>query len=249
MKRTKFALLSDAVFFTVCAFFISFTLLRYFFKSATTALLISALLSCAACAASLFILLSGRNKALDGSARKREVQTLSLYLSLCGGREIAGLFSAAIPKARACGNHVEDDENYYRFIFRLSPVTCDDVAAFIRLKTSKKKVIYCCDISAEARALCDDFAIKAECTDGAYRLLSKADMLPEGRAKFAAKRQNVFKKIGGRLNKKTYFTLLLCGAFLCAYSFFTFYPLYYVICGCATVALAAALFAVKRNQS
>ena len=64
MKRINFALISDVLFFTLCAFILCFTAIRFYFKNAVTALILAIGFSVACGVIAFFILYARRKKKL-----------------------------------------------------------------------------------------------------------------------------------------------------------------------------------------
>lgn len=248
MKKINFALVSDTFFFTVCAFVISFTALRYFFKSAITALIISVGIAATVCFVTLFLLISGRRAKLFKSYNEREKKSLGLHLSVSSQNYILDLFKKALDGTYTVGNHVEDKDFAYYFNFKLSPLTADDIARVIKGKGEKSKKIFCCLASAEASSLAEDFNVKTVDIAEVYMLLKEKNLLPEKYALGEVKRTGFFKKIKKCFNRKLCAPLFFSGLFLLFYSYFTFYPLLYIIFGgVLTILSAVCLFVPQKG--
>ncbi|MDE6557519.1 MAG: hypothetical protein K2K39_00270 [Clostridia bacterium] len=239
MKRLNFALVSDVIFFTLCAFILSFTLIRFYTKSAITALIaaIGCALICGIIA--FFILYQKRKKTLLLSLGESERKSLSLHLSVCSTAYLNDLFENALIGTYIGGNHLQSAENIYFFNFKLSPISPDDIAEIIKFDSAKKKCLYCCEASPAALSLAEDFGIKVTEIAEIYALLKDKKLLPEKYALGNVKKPSFFKRVKKRFNRKLCPPLFFCGLSLLFFSFFTFYPLYYIIFGGALLALSA----------
>lgn len=239
MKKINFALVSDVIFFTLCAFILCFTGVRYYTKNAQTALIVAigTALSCGLIA--FYILLARRKKQLILSLSENEKKSLSLHLSVCGEEYILNLFENALEGTYARGNRLQDNENVYFFNFKMSPLSSDDIAEIIRFKSQKQKNIYCCEIAPAALSLAEDFSIKVVTVAEIYALLKDNNLLPEKYALGNVKKPNILKRIKKRFNRKICAPLFFSGLTLLFFSFFTFYPLYYIVFGGLLTGLSA----------
>ena len=239
MKKINFALISDALFFTLCAFILSFTAVRFYLKSALTALIIAIGCAAAVLIISLFALISRRKKRLLASIGESEKKSLSLHLSVCTPTNVKNLFKNAFDGTYIEGNRLQDEENIYFFNFKLSPLSADDIAAVIRDESEKKKHVYCCEISSAAQSLAEDFQITVKTIAHVYALLKDNNLLPEKYALGNVKKPNFFKKIKRRFNRKIAAPLFFCGLTLLFFSFFVSFPVYYTVVGGILLVLSA----------
>lgn len=241
MKKVNFALISDVLFFGLCAFILSFTLIRFYTKSAVTALICAIGIAVACAISAFFILYYKRKKHLIVSLGESEKKSLSLHLSVCGTKEIHRLFLSAIDGAYLDENIIRDGECAYFFNFKLSPVSPDDIAEIIRSDVSEKKCVYCCEASPAALSLAEDFDIRITCVSEIYALLKDKKLLPEKYALGNVKKPNIFKKIKKRFNRRLCPSLFFCGLTLLFFSFFTSYSIsvYYIVSGGLLLVLSA----------
>lgn len=239
MKKLNLALISDVLFFALCAFILSFTIIRFYTKSAVTALICAVGCGIIFGALAFVILYNKRKKHLVASLGESEKKSLSLHLSVCNKREVQKLFTDALDGAYTENGSVCDRDHVYFFNFKLSPVSPDDIAEIIKTETDRKKCVFCCEVSPAARSLAEDFDIRVVCTAEIYALLKDKKLLPEKYALGNVKKPNVFKRIKKRFNRKLCPSLFFCGLTLLFFSFFTFYPVYYVAFGGALMVLSA----------
>lgn len=239
MKKINFALISDVLFFTLCAFILSFTAIRFYCKNAVTALILAIGIALGFGVISFFILLAKRKKRLILTLGENEKKSLSLHLSVCGTAYIHKLFLAALDGAYMEDNRVCDEKHVYFFNFKMSPVSPDDVAEIIRTETPKDKRIFCCDVSPAALSLAEDFSIKVTTVAEIYALLKDKKLLPEKYALGNVKKPNILKRIKKRFNRRLCPSLFFSGLTLLFFSFFTFYPIYYIVFGGLLLILSA----------
>lgn len=239
MKKINFALVSDALFFTVCAFILSFTAVRFYLKSALTALIIALGCSVAVLIISLFALISRRKKRLIASVGESERKSLSLHLSVCSPYSVKQLFKNALDGTYIEDSQLQDDEHAYYFNFKLSPLSADDIAEIIRYDEPKRKCVYCCEIAPAALSLAEDFDIRVQTIGHIYALLKDKKLLPEKYAMGNVKKPNIFKRIKKRFNRKIAAPLFFCGLTMLFFSFFVTFPVYYTVIGGVLLLLSA----------
>ncbi|MCM1545940.1 MAG: hypothetical protein NC033_02780 [Clostridiales bacterium] len=239
MKKINFALISDVIFFALCAFVLCFTGVRFYTRNALTALIVAVGTAAACGLIAFYVLLAKRKKRLILSLSESEKKSLSLHLSVCGEEYLLNLFENALDGTYVRGKRLQDNENVYFFNFKMSPLSSDDIAQIIRVNNKKRKHIYCCEISPAALSLSEDFSIDVVTVAEIYALLKDKNLLPEKYALGNVKKPNVIKRIKKRFNRKLCPALFFSGITLLFFSFFTFYPLYYVIFGGLLTALSA----------
>lgn len=239
-------LVLDTLFAGVCAFLLFFTAIRFYTKNVWVAL------AFAACALFLFgalafLYISGRhNRKLLVSRDEKEKKLLSLHLSLSSDIYVRNLFKKAFGEgAKISGKRLNFAERTHYFCFKMSPITEDDAAAVIKSRTELKKVIYCCKASPEAAELCANFGIEICTVDNVYNLLKEKKMLPEKYVYEGAKKVGVRTKIRARFSRKLCAPLFWSGIALLALSYFTYFPVYYIVSGGILLLLAAVALVVN----
>ena len=246
MKKINFALVSDVIFFALCAFILCFTGVRFYTRNALTALII-AIGAAAVCGLiAFYILLAKRKKRLILSLSESEKKSLSLHLSVCDDEYVLNLFEKALEGTYVRGNRLQDNENIYFFNFKMSPLSADDIAEVVRKTGKKRKHVYCCDISPAALSLAEDFSVDTVTVAEIYALLKDKNLLPEKYALGNVKKPNIFKRIKKRFNRKLCPPLFFSGLTLLFFSFFTFYPTYYIVFGGLLMALSAVSVLISR---
>ena len=239
MRKINLAVISDVLFFTLCAFLVCFTLIRYFFKSVAVAIIISCIVAAAVLLLTLFLSLKRRQKLIATTVGEGERKLIAIYLSTLTPDKLKSLFLAALDGTYAVGNRIEDDENEYRFCFKLTPLTCDDIAEQIKYGGEKQIILLCCSLAPDAISFAKDFSIKTLCVGELYPLLKKKGLLPESYPFAHSVKKGVISKVKKRFNRRLCPSLFFSGLFLLIYSFFSFYPVWYIVTGSVLTLLSA----------
>lgn len=248
MKKINLAVVSDVLFFTLCAFLISFTALRYFFKSVAWAIACSALLAVAVCLISLRLTLKKRERLIATTIGEGERKLLAIHLSTLSLCDVKSLFLNALDGTYALDNGIADGEKEYRFCFKLSPLTCDDVASVIKERCEKQLVLLCCAVQSETVGFAKDFGVTLFSMGEIYPLLKQKKLLPESYPFKSSVKKGVFNKVKGRFNRRLCHSLFFSGLFLLIYSLFSFYPVWYIVTGSILLLLSAVcLFFAESN--
>ncbi len=243
MRRINLPLLLDTLFAGACAFLLFFTAIRYYTKNAVIAL-VFAVTACLLFGALGFLYISRKqNKKLLISRNEKNKKLLALHLSLSSDAYVCALLSDCLKadgdKPVIKNGKILTNDCVYFVNFKMQPLCEDDVAAIIKTKTEKKKLLFCCAVAPEAAALAENFSIEIKQLDYVYALLEEKKLLPEKYIYEGAKKINVFKRIKMRFNRKICAPLFWSGAALLALSYFTFFPIYYIISGSIMLILAA----------
>lgn len=240
MKRLNLPLVADTFFAAICAFLLFFTAIRYYTKSAVLGLIFGI------CAALLFGTLgflyisNKQNKSLLLSRDEKNKKLLSLHLSLSSDAYILNLFKKCLgEEARIRGKRVIYGGQSYFFNFKMQPISEDDVARVIKSKTGGEKIIYCNCADVAAAALAVHFTIKICGIDEVFALLKKNNLLPEKYVYEDAKKTGFLKRVRARFNRRLCAPLFWSGTALLALSYFTFFPVYYIVGGGIMLILSA----------
>lgn len=239
MKRINLPLIADTVFTAIIFFIIAFTATRFYTKSAFWGLFIgipSALLGGGAA----FAYISGKqNMKYKLSKDEREKRLLSHHLALCNPERITALFLKLLGQnAKVKGKNVYYENRVCYFIFQFQPLNMDEAAKIIK-SCAEDKLVYCNAVMTEATELFKEFNVEYIDINGIYPLLKDADLLPENYKYDCEKRQKFTARIKMRFNKKLCFPLFWSGLTLTLLSYFTFYPVYYIVSGGILLALSA----------
>lgn len=245
MRRINLPLILDTLFFTLCTFLLFFTALRFYTKNSALSLILAISAGLAVGVLSYFYISRKQNKKLLLSRDERQKKLLALHLSLSSDEYVLNLFKGCLGEgARIRGKRIFTKNCVNYFNFKMQPLSEDDIALVIKHKSDGKKKLFCTKISAEAAYLAQNFGIELTDIEGVFSLLKEHDALPE-KYLYEDRRVGAFKKIKSRFNRKLSAPLFLSGAALLALSFFTFFPLYYIISGGVMLILSLIAFTVK----
>lgn len=239
MRRINLPLILDTAFAALCAFLLFFTSLRYYTKNVVIALTFGI------AAGVLFGLLSflyqskKHDKKLMISRDEKNKKLLSLHLSLSSDEYILNLFSKLFEGGEIHGGKIITEECAYFPQFTMQPLNEDEVAKVIKFDTDRKKIILCCKKSAEAVILAETFLIEIRDLNEIYPALKENELLPEKYVYEGAKKIGFFKKIKSRFSRKLCAPLFWSGAALLALSYFTFFPIYYIVSGSVMLIISA----------
>lgn len=239
MKRINLPLVFDSFFAALCAFLLFYTAVRFYTKNSLTGLIFGICAFLLFGALAFLYIRKKQNKKLLLARDEKDRKLLELHLSLLPDKDVAAMFVNIIDDGAVQGKHIETDKEIFFFIFCLKQLSPDDIAGVIKFSTGKDKVVYCNEISAEAKELADNFAIKYKTSDKIYLELKDKDALPQKFIFNGGKRPGALKKIKARFNKKLTAPLFWSGLCLLAFSFFTFFPIYYIVTGGILLVLSA----------
>lgn len=240
MRRLNLPLILDTAFAGICAFLLFFTAIRFYTHSAVIGLLFGTfalLLFGALC----FLYISNKqNASLLLSRNEKQKKLLALHLSLSTDAYLVKLFAKCIGEgAKIRGKRVICGGQTYFFNFKMQPVSEDEVAKVIKAKCDGEKILYLVKISAEAQILAEHFSVQTVKIDEIYEKLKERDLLPEKYAYEEAKKIGLFKRIKTRFSKRLCTPLFWSGLSLLALSYFTFFPIYYIVSGGILLILSA----------
>lgn len=244
MRRINLPLVMDTFFAALCAFLLFFTAVRYYTKNVYIALTF-AVCACLLSGCLSYLYVSRKqNKKLLLSRDEKQKKLLALHLSLSTNEYILRLFekclSASEENTQIKENKIYAGESVYFFEFKMQALSEDDIAKAIKFNCENKKIIFCCRISPEAAALADGFLIEIRQIDYIYGLLKESGLLPEKYVYEGPKKTGIWKKIKSRFSRKICVPLFWSGTALLALSYFTFFPVYYIVSGGIMLILSAA---------
>lgn len=248
MKRLNLPLIADTLFTAVCAFLLFFTAIRFYTKSAVIGLIFG-IAGAILFGALSFIYISGKmNKSLLLSRDEKNKKLLSLHLSLSSDGYLSKLIKEALGEgAKIRGKRVICGGVSYFYNFKMQPICEDDVARIIKFKTEDKKCVFCNTALHEAATLAGHFAIDVKGIDEVFALLKKNNLLPEKYVYEDVAKPKFFARVKARFNKKICAPLFWSGAALLAMSYFTFFPVYYIVSGGIMLLLSAVALVVNRG--
>ena len=248
MKRLNLPLILDTFFAGICAFLLFFTAMRYYTKSPIIGLIFGIAAFLLIGALSYLYISNKQNKKLLISRDENAKKLLSLHLSLSSDGYIRRLFKSLFGEgAKISGQKVVFGDTANFFNFKMQPLSEDDVAKVIKYRFEGKKRIYCAKISPEAAALASNFLIELVAIDGVYSALKDKDLLPEKYVYEGAEKIGVFKRVKSRFNRRLAAPLFWSGLGLLFLSYFTFFPIYYIVSGSILLILSAVSLVVAQR--
>lgn len=240
MKRLNLPLILDTLFGAVSAFLLFFTAIRFYTKNAVLGLIFGVV------AGVLFGLLfflyisNKQNKTLLVSRDEKDKKLLALHLSLSRDEYLLNLFKKYFSSdAKIRGKRLICGGVSYFFNFKMQPLSEDDIARVIKLKCPEKKHIFCVKSSPEATMLANNFSIEISGIDEVFSGLKKSELLPEKYIYEKAEKTGFFKRVKARFSRKLCAPLFWSGTALLLLSYFTFFPIYYIISGSLMLILSA----------
>ena len=236
--RKFIPIVSDAAVAALCTFMLAFTFVRYHFGN--TYGLIAAL-PAALAAGTLVFLYKGRKRkrALDTAAMSAGAEKLAAHLALLGPEESAALFARGLDGAKPDGSVAETDRGLYFCSFTPEPADRNALPTAIRHRTEKKKHFVCCTATQECARLAEETGIELICAEEIYGLLKEKDALP-GKYLLEKPKSGMFSKIKGGFSRRLCMPAFWSGAAMLFFSYFSFYPVYYIVSGSLLLVLCAA---------
>lgn len=236
--RKFIPIVSDAAVAALCTFMLAFTFVRYHFGN--TYGLIAAL-PAALAAGTLVFLYKGRKRkrALDTAAMSAGAEKLAAHLALLGPEESAALFARGLDGAKTDDSVAETDRGLYFCSFTPEPADRNALLTAIRHRTEKKKHFVCCTATQECARLAEEAGIELICAEEIYGLLKEKDALP-GKYLLEKPKSGMFSKIKGGFSRRLCMPAFWSGAAMLFFSYFSFYPVYYIVSGSLLLVLCAA---------
>ena len=237
MKRLNLPLITATLFSFACIFLASFTIFNYFIKIVPITAIFSFLIGFLGAFLCFLYISSKQRKKLILAYDKKQTELLSLHLCLSTETSTFGMLEKCFDATQIDGR-LETDDTAFFVCLDIDGLERKHVARAIKNPTSLKKRIVCVGASQGAKALADSFAIDIITVEQLYPLLKSKGLLPEKYIFEDGRKPTFFKRVKARFNKKLCPSLFLSGVGLLALSNFTFFPVYYVICGTLLLLLA-----------
>ena len=239
MKRLNLPLILDTLFAAICAFLLFFTSIRFYTKSPFLGLIFGIVAALLFGALGFIYISRKQNKSFLISRSEKQKKLLALHLTLSSDAYVKNLFSKCFENSEICGKRVICGGVSYFFCFKMQHLSEDDIAQIIKEDVPESKAVYCVKIAPDALALAENFDIKIIEINEVYELLKSKDLLPEKYIYEDKKRDNILKRIRARFSRKLCAPLFWSGLALLALSYFTFFPIYYIVSGGLMLILAA----------
>ncbi len=232
MKRLLLPLISDTALCVFICFFASFTCMRYYTRNIVISL-ICALLCSALVGIISFLCIRGKlkkNYLLKSDEKRRAL--LATHLALADWQYIRDSFLTILPDAEISTNDtlLRFGERHF-FLFKISALRPDDIGDIIKTPCGQKKIVHCNYIESEARAIAESYGIEVKDIKDAYISFNQANIMPQKFTYSPYEKLSFFKSIKGAFKRSLYKKLFFYGMGFLALSYFTFFPLYYVVLG------------------
>ena len=243
MRRINLPLILDTLFAAFCAFLLFLTSIRYYTRNSYLALGFAIAAALLFGALSYLYISKKQNKKLLISRDEKQKKLLSLHLSLSSDEYVCDLMSKCLQDVETEMKNKHGGliigESAYFCNFKMQPLSEDDIAKVIKVNCDEKKIILCNRISTEAMMLCENFLIEVKQIDFVYETLKERQLLPEKYVYEGQKKIGFFTRIKARFSRKICAPLFWSGLALLFLSYFTFFPLYYIISGGIMLILSA----------
>lgn len=245
MKKIDFPLAADVLFYSVCVWFLSLGIMRYYRIGFAVCLACATLFSLAA-GALAFLFIFGKHRKRTLSKREAEARdALMLHLALERPERVRAAllqaFTADGRKAHLKDDALTADEVPVVPLFFMQPVSADDVARLIREYGKEQFVIACNALSPEAEKLLATFGLRAMRGNEIYALFARTETTPRPLICGEIPRRTVKTKLRRSFAKSNARPFLISGIVLLTMSLFTAFPVYYLASGSVLLASAIAV--------
>ncbi|MCD8372703.1 MAG: hypothetical protein LUD27_05320 [Clostridia bacterium] len=247
--KINLPLIADTLFVGICTFLLVFTLARYYLKNAAISLICGIVGGVALAVAAFFYIRRRQNKKLLYGKEAEEKRKLAMHLCLLSCADACSLIIKATGGVKR-GKRIESGEKIYFPVFKAEPCDMDDLMPLIRLAAADKEKIFICNYIADnARKLAENCGIAVFDCGEVYKLLKKAEALPESYLYAEPQKLKLIKRIKLRFSRKLCLPAFWSGAGLMFMSWFTFYPVYYIISGAVllVICVLAAIFGQPKS--
>jgi hypothetical protein len=212
-------------------FLLLFACLRFYTKNIVLSLVVALAAALLGGVPVFYYLNKKRQKKAQNTFCQKAKKELALYLMLSSQKDVKALLSP----------HIEQSEAEY--LFRMKALETDDIAPI--LQERQKSFTLCCNlISAECRNLCKSLEVTIQDINDIYDLLKRDNALPNLAEKIPTAKKGVFSQLKGTFGRKLCGPLFRCGVILLFFSFFTAFPIYYLIFGSILLLLCAVALVV-----
>lgn len=239
MRRLNLPLILDTLFAGICAFLLFFTAIRFYTRSPAVGLIFGILAAILFGALGFLYISRKQNKSLLISHNEKQKKLLALHLTLSSDAYVKNLFSKCFENSEISGKRVIYGGVSYFFDFKMQYLSEDDIARIIKEDVPEEKAVCCVKIAPDALFLAENFGIKIIEINEVYELLKSKDLLPEKYIYEDKKHDNILKRIRARFSRKLCAPLFWSGLGLLFLSYFTFFPIYYIVSGGLMLILSA----------
>ena len=243
MKKSAF--ISDVFFSFFICFLFSICLFRYLSINLWLSLLLALLCGVLAATSVAAFLQNKRKCFFLKKSDEAQKEKFLLHLALLSEEKQTELFEKTLtseqPLQRLGKLRLFSKEEYYFLNFKFTPVNGDEIAKYARLKTGKKKILFCSKIEESALLLCEKLGIEVKRGEDVYLLVKERGNLPQhflGEEQSENRRKRKLRLWFSKRNCKPF---LIGGAMLLFTSFLTPFPYYYLLFGGVMLSAAALI--------
>ena len=248
MKRTSvFSVITDSVLAAACAFILTFTLVRFYTKNAALGLGLGIAASAAfgILAAMRLVSRRGKSNLLGRTNSKKRAFAMKLCTLPAGG---AAKLILPATGGRITPHGIVTDEQSIIFKITPQPLSPNDICGAIEIDAGDKRAVLCTDATDEAKAFAEAAGIKIMYTDEVYTKLENMGLPDENYFLYGAARPKLKERLRGAIRRANAARLFRCGLWMTAFSYFTFFPLYYIAAGGIMLTLAAVCLIFGRRE-
>lgn len=224
MKRLNIPLVADSLLSAATAFLIAFTLTRFYTKNSALSLVLGIVLALSVGVLAYLYIRHRHRKVLGISSSEKDLNNLKTHLCLIDELSRKKLLN---------GIYVPSNEDFtptYFYNFKFSSLTVDDILPIIQSK-KEHKIILCNSLSSECKSTLKCLDIKFLELPDIFNLLKDKDKLPDNPIELKDPHISLVERIRTRFSRKIVMPLFFSGLSLVALSYFTFYPVYYIVVG------------------
>ena len=250
MKSIKLSIIIDIFFIFISSLFFFYAIILYSGNSFTVSIIISTLI--AIILSMLYIIISSVKKSAkeNKTLYDEEILNFNYTLIFMSNEEINKLILNLLNKNKVKHNKTENSicltEEKYELFTLISPEPINSLNLLeVYNKTQKEytPVVLCIELSKSAEEFINKtlLNIKQYKTNVFYEHLKKENLLPSLislKNKSTKNFKLLFSKLYNRKNAKKF---LFTGVILIIMSFFTFYPIYYIVLGSTLMILAVVI--------
>ncbi len=244
MKKVNFPLFADTVFYAVCAFALSFCILRYYRVPLAVSIPSAFCFLLATGLASYLLIGTKHRKKMLGKREQEEREKLLLHLALEKPERVrAALFTAYQADGKQVSykdDSLSVDGNLCIPLFTMEPVSADGIAHLLR-QYGNKFILLCNSLTADAENLLVSFSVPVVRGDGVYSLFTRTQTMPEHLICGNIPRHTAKQKLHVAFSKKNSHSFFISGILLLFMSLFVLFPVYYIISGSILLICAIAI--------
>jgi len=237
MKKFDLPLILDIIFIFFASLFVSFTLLRFYLDNLAFVIIISFLVSFI-CAFTGYKLLLGKHKNIflknEEVAKKNEVFfNLAFFCENDIKKFLLKLFLKAEIKAEntKSGIFLTDKKLLVRYMFKLTPINCDDFVKTVKNNDDKDVLLISDNILSEVYSYAKKVNIKLLSGTELFLLMKKYETYPDIKYSLKANEKIIKRHFNVEFTRKKAKNFLLFGGVLLLFSMFVAFPIYYLVMG------------------